>query len=209
MSLELWLAFVLAAEIILVIPGPTILLVIGQAATHGRPSVVPLVIGVLCGDALAMTLSLAGLGALMATSALLFTVLKWLGALYLIYLGVQQWRRQGVVPAAGAETAAAPAGKLWRQSFIVTALNPKSIAFFVAFLPQFVVHGVGQPILPQFVILGTTFLVLATLNAALYAVFAGRLRDTLKQGRVHRWFHRCGAGALIGAGVITAGMQRS
>lgn len=207
MNLELWLTFVIAAEIILVIPGPTILLVIGQAATHGRPSVVPLVIGVLCGDALAMALSLAGLGALMATSALLFTVLKWIGALYLIYLGVQQWRRQGVVPAAGAETAAAPAGKLWRQSFIVTALNPKSIAFFVAFLPQFVVHG--SPVLPQLIILGTTFLVLATVNAALYAVFAGQLRDTLKKERVHRWFHRCGAGALIGAGVITAGMQRS
>jgi threonine/homoserine/homoserine lactone efflux protein len=205
MSIELWLAFVVAAEIILVIPGPTILLVIGQAATHGRSSVLPLVVGVLCGDALAMTLSLAGLGALMATSALLFTALKWIGALYLIYLGIQQWRRQGLVPGAErAEPAAAP-GALWRRAFIVTALNPKSIAFFVAFLPQFVVQG--PPALPQLTVLGTTFLVLATVNAALYAVFAGELRETLQQGRVHRWFHRCGACALVGAGVITAGMR--
>jgi threonine/homoserine/homoserine lactone efflux protein len=205
MSVELWLTFVVAAEIILVIPGPTILLVIGQAATHGRSSVMPLVVGVLCGDALAMTLSLAGLGALMATSALLFTVLKWVGALYLIYLGIQQWRRQGTVPVAGAVPAAAPTGILWRRAFIVTALNPKSIAFFVAFLPQFVIHG--QPLLPQLTVLGTTFLVLATVNAALYAVFAGELRETLQQGRIHRWFHRCGACALIGAGVLTAGMR--
>jgi threonine/homoserine/homoserine lactone efflux protein len=205
MSIELWLAFVVAAEIILVIPGPTILLVIGQATTHGRSSVMPLVVGVLCGDALAMTLSLAGLGALMATSALLFTVLKWIGALYLIYLGIQQWRRQGTVPAAGEDPAAAPSGVLFRRAFIVTALNPKSIAFFVAFLPQFVVKG--QPVMPQLTVLGTTFLVLATVNAALYAVFAGELRQTLRQGRINRWFHRCGACALIGAGVLTAGMQ--
>lgn len=205
MSAELWLAFALAAEIILVIPGPTILLVIGQAATHGRSSVVPLVIGVLCGDALAMTLSLAGLGALMATSALLFTVLKWIGALYLIYLGILQWRRQGEVPAAGGAVEAAPAAILWRRAFVVTALNPKSIAFFVAFLPQFVVAR--APILPQLMVLGVTFLVLATVNAALYAIFAGQLRDTLRRSRIHRWFHRCGAGALIGAGLLTAGMK--
>jgi threonine/homoserine/homoserine lactone efflux protein len=207
MSIELWLAFVVATGIILVIPGPTILLVIGQAATHGRSSVVPLVVGVLCGDALAMILSLAGLGALMAISALLFTVLKWIGALYLIYLGIQQWRRQGALPAEGEATSLAAPGALWRRAFIVTALNPKSIAFFVAFLPQFVVHG--PPLLPQLTVLVTTFLALATVNAALYAVFAGELRETLKQGRVHRWFHRCGACALVWAGVITAGMQRS
>ncbi|MDJ0781545.1 MAG: LysE family translocator [Desulfosarcinaceae bacterium] len=205
MNVEIWLAFLLAAEIILVIPGPTILLVIGQAATHGRTSVAPLVAGVLCGDALAMTLSMAGLGALMATSALLFNILKWIGALYLIYLGVQQWRRQGSVPAVGGEISAAPAGTLWRRAFVVTALNPKSIAFFVAFLPQFIVPG--EPVLAQLIVLGITFLVLATVNAALYALFAGQLRETLQQSGVHRWFHRCGAGALIGAGVITAGMQ--
>ncbi|MEJ2640616.1 MAG: LysE family translocator [Desulfosarcinaceae bacterium] len=205
MTIELWLAFALAAGIILVIPGPTILLVIGQAATHGRASVVPLVVGVLCGDALAMTLSLAGLGALMATSALLFTVLKWIGALYLICLGIRQWRRQAEVPAPGRAVAVAPAAILWRRAFVVTALNPKSIAFFVAFLPQFVVSV--APVLPQLMVLGATFLILATVNAAFYAIFAGQLSDTLSRGRVHRWFYRCGAGALIGAGLLTAGMK--
>jgi threonine/homoserine/homoserine lactone efflux protein len=88
---------------------------------------------------------------------------------------------------------------------VVTALNPKSIAFFVAFLPQFVVSE--APLTPQLIVLGTTFLVLATINAALYAVFAGQLRDTLRRGRVHSWFHRCGAGALIGAGLLTASLK--
>jgi threonine/homoserine/homoserine lactone efflux protein len=141
----------------------------------------------------------------MATSALLFSVLKWIGALYLIYLGVQQWRRQGETPAASRAVEVAPGAILWRRAFVVTALNPKSIAFFVAFLPQFVVSE--APILPQLMVLGATFLVLATINAALYAVFAGELSDTLRRGRVHRWFHRCGAGALIGAGLLTAGLK--
>jgi len=92
MNVELFIPFVLAATLILIIPGPTILLVISQAVTHGRESVVPLVIGVFLGDFLAMTLSLLGLGALMAASAALFTIFKWIGALYLIYLGIKLWK---------------------------------------------------------------------------------------------------------------------
>ncbi|MBE0583778.1 MAG: LysE family transporter, partial [Desulfofustis sp.] len=92
MLLSNWLAFVFAASIILIIPGPTIILVISLALSHGRRSVAPLVAGVVCGDLTAMTFSLAGLGALLAASAHLFLVFKWLGALYLIYLGVRLWR---------------------------------------------------------------------------------------------------------------------
>ncbi len=83
MGLEIWMAYIVAAEIILVIPGPTIILVISQAITHGRRSVVPLVAGVTCGDATAMIFSLLGLGTIMAASAMLFTLTKWAGAVYL------------------------------------------------------------------------------------------------------------------------------
>ena len=92
MNMELWVPFVLAATLILIIPGPTILLVISQALAHGRKSVVPLVAGVIFGDFTAMTLSLLGLGAILSASASLFTILKWIGALYLIYLGIKLWR---------------------------------------------------------------------------------------------------------------------
>ena len=206
MNLEIWIAFVIAAEIILVIPGPTIILVVSQAIAHGRTSVIPLVAGVLAGDFTAMTLSLLGLGAVLSASATLFVVLKWIGALYLIYLGLKLWRTAPADGTAAVAARPASAGSLFKDAYIVTALNPKSIAFFVAFLPQFINHQAAT--LPQFMILGTTFLTMATINAALYAIFAGHLRDTLRKARIRKLFDRCGGSALIGAGVLTAAMER-
>jgi homoserine/homoserine lactone efflux protein len=207
MNLEIWAAFFIAAMIILIIPGPTIILVVSQAMVHGRKSVIPLVVGVLCGDFSAMTLSLLGLGAILATSATIFMVLKWIGALYLIYLGISLWRSNPGSTSNTFSPEKSSPGALFKSSYIVTALNPKSIAFFVAFLPQFITPR--EPLLPQLLILGGTFLVLATINAALYAIFAGYLRDALKQRHVRKWFNRCGGCALMGAGVMTAAMQRS
>ena len=207
MSLEVWITFAIAAEIILVIPGPTILLVVSQAIAHGRRSVVPLVIGVLLGDFTALTLSMMGMGAVLATSAVLFTALKWIGAAYLFYLGIRLWRTDPQHAPDAADPPAVSGRSLFKRAYIVTALNPKSIAFFVAFLPQFVNSAAPLPF--QLTILGATFLVLATVNAALYAVFAGELRDTMKNPRVRRWFDRCGGSALIGAGMLTATLRQS
>ena len=95
MNLETYGTFVIAAMIVLVIPGPTIILVISQSAGHGRRAVLPLAAGVTLGDFTAMALSLLGLGAVLAASAALFTILKWIGALYLIYLGIKLCRRSG------------------------------------------------------------------------------------------------------------------
>ena len=92
MSIEIWIAFTLAAMVVLIVPGPTIILVISQAIAHGRRAVVPLTAGVTLGDFTAMTVSLLGLGAILASSAALFSMLKWIGAAYLIYLGIKLWR---------------------------------------------------------------------------------------------------------------------
>jgi len=207
MNMELWIPFVLAATLILIIPGPTILLVISQAVTHGRRSVVPLVIGVLLGDFTAMTLSLLGLGAIMSASATLFTIFKWIGALYLIYLGIKLWKLNPENNSNQDKAKKTSTRSLLRSSFIVTALNPKGIAFFVAFLPQFI--DPLKPALSQLTLLGGTFLFLATLNSALYAIFAGQLGEHMRKRNVRKWFNRCGGSALIGAGIFTAGMQRS
>ena len=207
MSLELWIAFSIAAMIVLVIPGPTILLVISQAISHGRRAVIPLVVGVTLGDFTAMTCSLLGLGAILAASAALFSVLKLVGAVYLIYLGIKLWRLNPEIHETGFAAARTSNRSLFKSTFVVTALNPKSIAFFVVFLPQFI--NPQRQAASQLIILGATFLLLATINAALYAVFAGHLRDTMKNARVRRWFNRCGGSALIGAGMFTAAMQRS
>lgn len=206
MTLETWLTFLMAAAVLLIIPGPTILSVISHSLAYGRGAVIPLVIGVTLGDFTAMSFSLLGLGAVLASSATLFSVLKVLGAVYLITLGVRLWRSQ---PQAGPHSAgsSASSGSLVRDLFLTTTLNPKSIAFFVAFLPQFVDSAAEVPL--QLLTLGGTFLVLGALNAGLYALFAGQLREKVQNPAAHRWLNRCGGTAMIGAGLLTATVHRS
>ncbi len=199
MSFETWLAFAAASAVLLVIPGPTILTVIGYSLTHGRRANVPLVAAVALGDSTALVLSLVGLGALLATSALLFTAVKWAGGLYLIYLGVRMWRSGVAMPDATLPVPLASTRRLFLNTYAVTALNPKGIIFFVAFLPQFL--RADHPLPPQLWLLAITFVTLATINAALYATFAATARRMLASPSAQRRFNRCGGTLLAGAGV--------
>ncbi|MCO6417635.1 LysE family translocator [Siccirubricoccus sp. KC 17139] len=198
MALDTWAAFLAASTLLLLIPGPTILLVIGQSLGGGRRAALPLVAGVALGDLAAMSLSLAGLGALLAASATLFTALKWAGAAYLLWLGVKLWR----APVAAAAPPAAPPRRAFRDAYLVTALNPKSIAFFVAFVPQFL--DATAPWLPQAAIMVASFVVLAALNALGYALLAGRLSAAIARPGLRRGINRLGGSMLIGAGLATA-----
>ncbi|WP_230168958.1 LysE family translocator [Roseomonas sp. CECT 9278] len=203
MTVETWLAFVAATAAMLVIPGPTILLVIGQSLGGGGRSALPLVAGVALGDLTAMTLSLAGLGALMAASATLFTVLKFAGAAYLVWLGIRMWR----APVADGAVAPVTARRAFRDAYVVTALNPKGIAFFVAFVPLFI--DATAPFLPQAALLVATFVSLAAINAGLYALLASRLSGAVARPAVRRAFNRAGGAILAGAGLATAAIRRS
>jgi threonine/homoserine/homoserine lactone efflux protein len=199
LSIELWLAFVGASAILLVLPGPTILTVISYSVAQGRRANLALVSAVALGDSTALVLSLVGLGALLATSALWFTLVKWAGGLYLLYLGIKLLRA-GASPLLAAEPdAGASRWKLFANTYLVTALNPKGIVFFVAFLPQFI-----QPqadVAPQLWVLAVTFVAMATLNATLYAVFAASARRLLSSARAQRRFHLAGGTLLSAAGV--------
>jgi len=208
MSVELYLAYVAATLVLLIIPGPTILLVVSYALSEGRRAALASTAGVVLGDLTAMVFSLAGLGALMAASALAFSIVKWIGAAYLVWLGIKMWRSRPQAP--DMDEVARPPRRhkdMLVQTWIVTALNPKGIVFFMAFLPQFLVHD--APVLPQFVLLGGTFLVLAGLNALVYALMAGSLRARIANPRGLTWVNRIGGSVLIGAGVVTAGLQRA
>ncbi len=206
MSLEIWIAYTIAATILLIIPGPTVILVISYSMTYGKKAAIPLVAGVTLGDFVAMTCSLLGLGAILATSSVLFAVFKWAGVVYLLYLGIRLWRSNPHIESVTSSTESAPRA-LFTKSFTVTALNPKGIAFFVAFLPQFL--DPQYPTNPQLIIMGGTFLVIASLNAALYAIFAGSLRDAIRSYQTRKLLNRCGGGTLCGLGILTATMQRS
>ena len=198
MSIELWFTFAAASAVLLIIPGPTILTVISYSIAHGRRANVPLVAAVALGDSTALVVSLLGLGALLATSAFWFTVVKSAGGLYLLYLGIKLLRA-GISPSELlARAVPGSRWKLFANTYLVTALNPKGIVFFVAFLPQFINPGAG--IAQQLWILAVTFVAMATLNATLYAVFASTARKVLSSPRAQRRFNLAG-GALLSAAV--------
>ena len=204
MSLEVWLAFVAASGVLLLIPGPTILLVVSYALGQGWRAALPVAVGVALGDFTAMTFSVLGIGALLATSATVFTVLKWLGAAYLVWLGVKLWRAGNALNARP-RTDAASAARMFGHAWFVTALNPKSLVFFVAFMPQFVDPRAG--FLAQVAVFEATFLVLAVANAFAYALVASRARAVVRSPRAIGVLNKVGGSLLIGAGVATVGIR--
>ncbi|MBT9289347.1 LysE family translocator [Prosthecodimorpha staleyi] len=201
MPLDTWLAFAAASAVLLVIPGPTILLVVSYALGAGWRTALPMAVGVALGDFTAMTLSMLGIGALLAASATVFTVLKWIGAAYLIWLGVKLWRAGGRLEAEPRRDAAS-AARMLAHAWLVTALNPKSITFFVAFLPQFL--DPAGDFLTQMLIFEATFLTLAFANAFTYALVAARARGLVRREGTIRAINRVGGTLLIGAGVAAA-----
>ena len=207
MNLEMWLAFTLASTILLIIPGPTILTVISYSVSHGYRVKVPLIIAVALGDSTALALSLLGLGALLAESAFWFQVVKWAGGLYLIFLGVKLIRT-GIKPTEFQQDSGyASSWKLFINTYLVTALNPKGIVFFVAFLPLFI--DAGSSISQQLWILAITFVALATFNATLYAFFAGKARQLLSSPKTQRIFNVTGGSLLSVAGLWALSARHS
>lgn len=206
MTLELYSAYVVATLVLLAIPGPTIMLVISYALSQGRKSATACVLGVGLGDATAATVSLLGLGAILATSAALFSILKWVGAAYLFWLGIKMWRAK---PAAldAQDTEGHTSRRVFMHAFVVTALNPKGIVFFMAFLPHFIAEG--APIAPQLVLLGSTFVILGILNAAVYALAAAEVGQRLKSPSVISVINKAGGGFLMAAAAMTASLQRA
>ena len=204
MPFDHWLAFAIASLVLLSIPGPTVLLVISYALGHGRKSAGAVVTGVALGDLTAMTASMLGLGALLAASATVFTALRLIGGAYLIYLGVKLWRAP-VGMAISKETASRGSRGMLAHAYAVTALNPKSILFFVAFVPQFL--EATKPLTPQIIILEATFVTLATLTATTYALLASAARSGIRNRGVQRVINRTGGGLLIGAGIFAAGWR--
>lgn len=206
MPLDLWLTFAAATFVVLVIPGPTILLVISYALTQGRRVAVATAMGVAMGDLIVVTTSMAGLGAIMQTSAWAFTALKWVGAAYLIYLGIKLLRSP---PHLGDLTTPdqTPAKQIFGHAALVTALNPKGIIFIIAFVPQFL--SPELPVLPQFTIMGATFVGFGAINALAYALLADQLRVRIRRPSVLTAINRVGGMALITMGAVTAMMKRA
>ena len=160
MSFEAWAAFAAASTILLIIPGPTVLLVVSYALGQGWRTALPMAIGVALGDFTAMTLSMLGLGALLATSATLFTILKWVGAAYLAYLAWQAVKPGARSPFEPQVLPPDPPRKLFLMGFLTNLFNPKVAMFYVAFFPQFI-HPEQGSVFLQSIVLGVTQIVVS------------------------------------------------
>jgi len=197
-ELHTWIAFVIAAEVLLIMPGPTDMVVVSYALTQGRRSAWASVPGVTLGDATALILSLLGLGAVLMASAELFNALKIAGAIYLVYLGIKTWR----APVSDAIDDTAPLEHSpWRimaHTYVATALNPAGIVFYVAFFPQFL--SAEKPLLPQVATFGATFIVMGTINSALYATLAVQVRRFVRSYRARKTMNRAAGGLLVAMG---------
>ena len=194
------LLFVSASIALLVIPGPTIALVIARSLSEGRRNALPLVAGVGLGDLVAASVALAGAGALLAASATAFTAVKAIGAFYLVWLGIKLFRAEPVPPTVKA-TSSGSGWAAFRDGFLVTVFNPKGILFFIAFVPQFIRPDASYLGQATFFVLIFTFL--GIVNGAAYALGADAMRRVIRSTGVLRWMNRAG-GALIAAAGIGA-----
>lgn len=199
LDLTSFLIFAGASAIALAIPGPTVALVITRSLANGRRASVPLALGVGMGTLVGTTCALAGAGAVLLASATAFTFVKWIGAAYLIYLGIRLFRAEPTPPQIDrrADTSASVRG--FGEGFLVTLLNPKSIIFSAAFIPQFI-----QPTgdyLAQAVILVLAYSVLATANGLAFALGTDVLRRFIRRMSVLQWANRIGGSLLIVSGV--------
>ena len=207
MSFETWLAFAIAASVIILIPGPTVMMLVGYGLAKGRGIALLTMPGVALGNLLAITLAFAGVGALLAASATAFMIVKWLGAAYLIWLGIGLWRAKPETLGEGQAHQRQRPKRIFLHAFAVTALNPKSIAFFMAFLPQFV--SSEAPLLPQYLILTLTWVAVSAIFDSIYALAAGTARETIQRPGLIKAVNRLGGSVMIGAGVAMAAMRRS
>ncbi|HEY8565651.1 MAG TPA: LysE family transporter [Beijerinckiaceae bacterium] len=206
MNLDLWLIYCVAAVGLSLTPGPNGLLSLTHGACFGFRPTIATVLGGALGFFLLIAASLAGMGALLAASERAFTITKWLGAAYLVYLGVKVWRAPAPIierAVSGQDAPTAEPLRMFYQGLFVAVSNPKALIFFAAFLPQFMTPNL--PYLVQLAILGGTFVLVEIVYELALAGLAQRVAPWL--ARHGRWFNRA-AGATfvgIGAALTTAG----
>ena len=204
-SLAHWLAFLTAAVVLNVSPGPDMAFILGQTARRGTRAGLAAMLGIWSGAFVHVIAAALGLSAILATSASAFTVAKWLGAIYLIWLGIQAWRsHDGVAGAPTTDSASASRPRIFRHGFLIAALNPKVALFFLAFLPQFVMPGAGSTS-AQLFLHGTLVVAVAALIEPPLVLIGGKLARRMQSSpRVERWMSRALGSLFIALGIRLA-----
>jgi threonine/homoserine/homoserine lactone efflux protein len=197
------LLFVSAALLLLVIPGPAVFYIVGRSIGHGRGAGLVSALGISVGTLVHTAAAAVGLSALLMSSAMAFSAVKYLGAAYLIYLGVQKIRRDESFVVEG-DAPRVKLSRIFAQGIVVNILNPKSALFFFAFLPQFVDPARG-PVVPQILFLGTLFAVMGLTGDSIWALTSGTVAGLFRRNpRAMRTQRYVSGGILISLGVATA-----
>lgn len=197
--------FLLTVYVLILIPGPSVLFVVSRGVALGRRAALATVVGNASGFALQLTLVSLGVGAIVARSESVFTVLKLIGAAYLVFLGIRNIRDRRelarVFGAGGTETEPKPVRRIVREGFFVGATNPKGVIIFTAVLPQFIDRGAGH-VTVQLVLLGVICIAMALLSDGAWAIASGTAREWLgRSDRRLQWLTAGGGVTLIGLGV--------
>ena len=206
MSWSLWLPFLVANLVISVSPGPGAVLSMSTGLRHGYAFALRSIAGLQAALLLQLAVVALGLGAVLATSATAFLVIKVIGALYLLWLGVAKWRSAVEPLDAEGGGASMPRGGLFVQGMLVNLTNPKAIVFMAALVPQFMVHT--EPQAPQLLVIATTMVVVDTVVMSCYALLATRFRPLLRNPKALRVQNRIFGGLFIGAGAFLASTSR-
>ena len=176
-SMNHLLAFAVASVVLALIPGPSLLFVVGRAIAHGRRAALGSVAGNSTGAAVLVLLVAVGLGSVVERSLVLYTVIKLVGAAYLVYLGVRTYRdRRALADVLGAGSTVSVGRHVYRQGLLVGATNPKTTVFFAAVLPQFVDRDAGG-VPMQMIVLGLLFVLIVTVSDSTWGLLAGGVRD--------------------------------
>jgi threonine/homoserine/homoserine lactone efflux protein len=198
--------FLLTVYVIILIPGPSVLFVVSRGVSVGRRAALATVVGNASGFALQLVLVSVGVGAIVADSDAVFTILKLIGAAYLVFLGVRNIRDRKALASIFNPAAVAPRSlrRTVREGFFVGATNPKGIIVFTAVLPQFIDRSAGHVTL-QLVTLGAICIVIALLSDGAWAMVSGTARDWLgSSSRRLEWLTATGGAMLVGLGVALA-----
>lgn len=205
MSFDAWLAFTLACIVLTLIPGPSVLLIVGQALSKGRRAAMLCIVGDVVGGIVLMGLSLAGVGAILAASAVLFQIVKWSGVLYLAWLGYRQIIEArsdvGLFDTVETDNSATGWSSVW-AGLLTAVLNPKAIVFYMAFLAQFM-DPAGSFALQAAILIATSTVVVGLLLAG-YALIAARARSLFQSRKARRRIGNCSGSLLIGGSVLMA-----
>ncbi len=204
MDLHVYAAFVVATAIMIFLPGPSVILTVAHGISFGWQRALVTVAGATAGVGVQLMIATIGLVSLLHVVAEAFEWLRWAGALYLVYLGIKQWR-SAAVPR---DDTAPPASRksLFVQGLVITIPNPKSLIFIAAFLPQFL--DAARPLETQFAIIVPTFLVITFVVTGVWAVAAGKARQFLRSPKAQRVVARVSGSLMIAAGAGLALARR-